>query len=67
MWASEKPINDLEKLQLGYLMNMFGVRKQTSTLAVHSETGRFPLHFKDLHTRSRSSWFGRVSHILHTL
>ena len=46
MWAGEKPINDLEKLQLGYLKNMLGVRKQTSALAVYSETGRFPLHVK---------------------
>ena len=44
MWAGAKPINDLEKLQLGYLKNMLGVRKQTSALAVYSEKGRFPLH-----------------------
>ena len=46
MWAGEKPINNLEKLQLGYLKNMLGVRKQTSTLAVYSEAGRFPLHVR---------------------
>ena len=44
LWSSHKPVNNLEKVQLGYLKNMLGVRRQTSSQAVYSETGRFPLH-----------------------
>ena len=46
LWSKTKPINEIEKVQLGYLKHMLGVRKQTSTLAVYGETGRFPLHVR---------------------
>ena len=42
-WACNLQIPEMEKLQLGYLKNILNVRKQTPTLAVYAETGRFPL------------------------
>ena len=42
-WARNLQIPEMEKLQLGYLKNILNVRKQTPTLAVYAETGRFPL------------------------
>ena len=46
IWTSEKSMPELENLQLGYLKNILGVRKQTPSLAVYGETGRFPLHVR---------------------
>jgi len=43
IWFPEKEIADLEKVQLGFLKNMLGVRSQTSTIGVLLDTGRFPL------------------------
>ena len=44
IWTKIKPINEIEKVQLGYLKHMLGIRKQAPTLSVYGETGRFPLH-----------------------
>ena len=46
IWTTEKSMPELENLQLGYLKNVLGVRKQTPSLAVYGETGRFPLHVR---------------------
>jgi len=46
IWTTEKSMPELENLQLGYLKNILGVRKQTPSLAVYGETGRFPLHVR---------------------
>jgi hypothetical protein len=46
LWSKTNPIPDIEKVQIGYLKNILGVRKQTPTLAVYAETGRFPLHVR---------------------
>lgn len=48
IWSKVGPIQDLEKIQLGYLKTMLGVRKQTPTLAIYAETGRFPLHIRQM-------------------
>ena len=46
LWSKTSQILDMEKIQLGYLKNVLGVRRQTSTLAIYAETGRFPLHIR---------------------
>lgn len=46
LWTKTKQVNEIERVQLGYLKHMLGVRKQTPTLAVYGETGRFPLHIR---------------------
>ena len=38
--------NDFEKIDLSYLKNMLGVRRQTPTLAIYGDTGHFPLLLK---------------------
>ena len=43
LWCMGKQHNDMEKVQIRYLKSVLGVRKQTPTLAVYTETGRFPL------------------------
>jgi len=55
IWGNNKPIPELEKIQLGYLKTMLGVRKQTPSLAVYGETGRFPLHVRQ-QTRMINYW-----------
>ena len=46
IWANNTPVKELEKIQLKYLKYILGVRKQTPSLAVYGETGRFPLHIR---------------------
>ena len=46
LWAKKMPIPEIEKIQVQYLKNMLNVRKQTPTLAVYAETGRFPLYMR---------------------
>ena len=43
LWGKNTINLELEKIQLGYLKCLLGVRKQTPTLAIYAETGRFPL------------------------
>ena len=43
IWSKNNQNIELEKIQLAYLKVILGVRKQTSSLAVYAETGRFPL------------------------
>ena len=43
IWSTGKEISVRERIQLQYLKNILSVKPQTSTLAVHGETGRFPL------------------------
>ena len=46
IWSKNTQINELEKIQIQYLKSVINVRKQTPTLAVYAETGRFPLHIR---------------------
>ena len=46
LWSQNSPISEIEKVQLGYLKNVLNVRKQTPSLAVYAETGRFTLHIR---------------------
>ena len=46
IWSQTSQIQEIEKIQLQYLKSMMNVRKQTSTLSVYAETGRFPLHLR---------------------
>ena len=46
IWYQEKPIEDLERVQLKYLKNVVSVRQSTPDLAVYGETGQFPLHLR---------------------
>ena len=46
IWYQEKPIEDLERVQLKYLKNVLSVRQSTPDLAVYGETGQFPLHLR---------------------
>jgi len=43
LWSRHSQIPDVEKIQLRYLKHILNVRRQTPTLAVYAETGRFPL------------------------
>ena len=43
VWFTGCEIGVLEKVQLAYLKSLLGVRKQTASVAVLAETGRFPL------------------------
>ena len=45
-WSQQSQIQEIEKIQLQYLKSIINVRKQTPTLSVYAETGRFPLHIK---------------------
>ena len=47
-WSGAVEIPDIEKIQIGYLKNILGVRRQTPTLSVYAETGRFPLRIRQL-------------------
>ena len=40
----EKPIEDLEWVELKYLKYVLSVHQSTPDLAVYEETGQFPLH-----------------------
>jgi exonuclease III len=46
IWFSVDEINVIEKIQLKFLKNLLGVRRQTSTIAVLADTGRFPLLYR---------------------
>jgi exonuclease III len=46
IWYNNKSVIEIERIQLGYLKNVLGVRKQTPTLTVYGETGRFPLEVR---------------------
>ena len=46
LWSRTKMIDEIERVQLGYLKKMLGVRRQTPTLAIYAETGRFPLFIR---------------------
>ena len=43
LWCPASKIEQLERVQLSYVKNIFGLNKHTPTLAVLGETGRFPL------------------------
>ena len=46
LWSKIKQNNDIERIQLSYLKSVLGVRKQTPSMAVYGETGRFPLNVR---------------------
>ena len=43
VWFQGKPIPALESVHLGYFKYVLNVKRQTSSLAVYGETGRYPL------------------------
>ena len=43
IWYTGDSVNDLEKIHLKFIKSTLGVRKQTPTLAIYGDTGRFPL------------------------
>ena len=49
-WSSTVQIAEIEKIQIGYLKHILGVRRQTPTFGVYSDTGRFPLRIRQLLT-----------------
>ena len=46
MWTNNRKNAEVVKIQLRYLKNILGVRRQTPTMAVYAETGRFPLFLR---------------------
>lgn len=46
IWCPKKPNQDIEKIQTSFIKNIFRLGRQTPTLAVLGETGRFPLHLR---------------------
>ena len=45
-WSGVREIPKIEKVQIGFLKNVLNVRRQTPTLGVYAETGRFPLRVR---------------------
>ena len=43
IWFSSRKIDSIEKIQLQFLKNMLGVRRQTPSIGILADTGRFPL------------------------
>ena len=60
IWYQEKPIEDLERVQLKHLKNVLSVRQSTPDLAVFGETGQFPLHLRQQDELVKY-WLRRVS------
>ena len=46
IWFQEKPIENLERIQLKYLKDVLRVRQSCSDLAIFGETGQFPLFLR---------------------
>ena len=46
IWYQGKEIKTLETVQNDFIKKALGVKRQTSTLAVHGETGRYPLYVR---------------------
>ena len=46
IWYQEKPIEDLERVQLKYLKKCLECPPEHPDLAVYGETGQFPLHLR---------------------
>ena len=44
IWCKDKPIDDLERVQLMYLKYVLGVKNNTCSVAVLGEFGRFPIY-----------------------
>ena len=45
-WSTNSEILKIEKVQISYLKHVLNVRRQTPTVAVYAETGRFPLRLR---------------------
>ena len=45
-WSGTSENSKIEKVQIGYLKRVLGVRRQTPTAAIYAETGRFPLKLR---------------------
>jgi hypothetical protein len=43
LWFNDKKIDVVEKIQMQYLKNMLGVRRQTPSIGILADCGRFPL------------------------
>ena len=46
IWFQEKPVDNLERIQLKYLKDVLRVRQSSSDLAIFGETGHFPLFLR---------------------
>ena len=46
IWSQGKELLKIERIQLRFFKHMLGVKDSTSTLALYSELGRFPLHLQ---------------------
>ena len=46
IWVQEKPIENLERIQLKYLKDVLRVRQSSSDLAIFGETGQNPLFLR---------------------
>ena len=46
IWYQGKPVEELEVIHTGFIKKTLGVKKQTSTLAVYGECGRYPLEIR---------------------
>ncbi len=46
IWFQNKEMTELEKTHLSYLKNTMKVKPSSSTLAIYSELGRFPILIK---------------------
>ena len=55
IWYNNKPEDSKEKLHLAFFKNILKVKTSTSTVAVYSELGRFPLQLKHK-TRMLNYW-----------
>ena len=60
-WSGTTEIPEIEKIQIGYLKNILGVRRQTPTLSVYAETGRFPLRTRQL--LNTSSYWAKIMNL----
>ena len=46
IWYQGKPVEELEVIHTGFIKKTLGLKKQTSTLVVYGESGRYPLEIR---------------------
>ena len=46
IWHQGKPVEELEVIHTGFIKKTLGVKKQTSTLTVYGQCGRYPLEIR---------------------
>ena len=55
IWYTGDSVNDLQKIHLKFIKSTLGVRKQTPTLAIYGDTGRFLLIIRQ-HIKAVKYW-----------